>query len=485
MKAARHALIAAIIAAPAAHAVYLNPDGLGQGLIFPYYTVQSAGGNAFNTYVSIANRTSDSKVARLRFREGRNGKSVLELDVFLAPHDMWTAAVVPSATASSAPARLVTAAMSCTNPPLSSAGAEFDNDGYSGQLDDGAGTGLERTREGFFEAIEMATLTGASAAAIAPNANGTPANCGAVAGDSVALNTAAPSGGLSGTLTLINVANGMDFGLNADALAELSTRSMYRPRSDPTPVDFNSQEIDAVSHVVANGNYYRASWPRPVDAVSAVLMRAEWGGELVLDPVTLSQTDMVVTFPTRQNYVTTSSAVPPFSRPFQWFPLCAQRGAGEPIVLAAWNRESAPALAYPPSFDGVPPPGPPPTICPAASIMSLSPAGVPSASQSRVLGSTNLMLGGTTNSLLPSAFVNGSVSLSPSSGFIFQSQSTSTRTNLATGAVTMGPQAYAGLPVTGFWARTFQNGLLNCAGATCQGNYGSAFPLTYRRSVSP
>jgi hypothetical protein len=29
--------------------------------------------------------------------------------------------------------------------------------------------------------------------------------------------------------------------------------------------------------------------------------------------------------------------------------------------------------------------------------------------------------------------------------------------------------------------RTFQNGLLNCAGTTCQGNYGGSFPHTSER----
>ena len=40
-----------------AHAVYEDPNGLGQALIFPYYTVQSAGGNSYNTYISVVNTT--------------------------------------------------------------------------------------------------------------------------------------------------------------------------------------------------------------------------------------------------------------------------------------------------------------------------------------------------------------------------------------------------------------------------------------------
>ena len=58
-----------------AGAVSLNPDGLGQALIYPYYTVRSVeGGNALNTYVSVVNHTSDAKAVRVRGREGRAAK---------------------------------------------------------------------------------------------------------------------------------------------------------------------------------------------------------------------------------------------------------------------------------------------------------------------------------------------------------------------------------------------------------------------------
>jgi hypothetical protein len=50
--------------------------------------------------------------------------------------------------------------------------------------------------------------------------------------------------------------------------------------------------------------------------------------------------------------------------------------------------------------------------------------------------------------------------------------------------VSLGAHVLSGLPVVGFMARTFEFGALNCGGATCQGNYGSAFPFKYRRSVA-
>ena len=74
----RYALFAfVLVAAFDATAVSLNQDGLGQGLIYPYYTVRSTEGtNAFNTYLSVVNHTSDAKAVRVRILAsvvGRDG----------------------------------------------------------------------------------------------------------------------------------------------------------------------------------------------------------------------------------------------------------------------------------------------------------------------------------------------------------------------------------------------------------------------------
>jgi hypothetical protein len=483
----RNSLLGAIAslllaAPPGAGAVYLNPDGQGQALIYPYYSVQGVNGNPLNTYITLSNHTNDSKVARVRFREGRNAVEVLSFDVYLGQNDTWTAAVVPASADPSAPAKLITADLSCTNPPIPAGGVVFNNFLYTSPGDDGAGTGLERTREGYVEVIEMARVTGFTAASIGHGSN---TNCANAQGSLPSLFLDTPSGGLSGTLTVINVANGMDFSVNADALAELSTRSLYRPLSDSQAVDFNAPEIDPVSHVIANGFYYRSVWSRPVDAVSAVFMRSAWMGEVVLDSATQSRTDVVSVFPTRRSYVTTASAAAPFSRPFAWFPQCGlQTGgaAGEPMTMTIANRESA-VLIPPPADFPEPPARPPTTICPAVAVVSIANSAVSPSDRSRALGSANLAIGGMV--LLPSTFQNGWLSLEGGTLLPLSSLESSTRVQLSTGGVIAGRHSYRGLPVTGFSVRTFENGTLSCNGAACQGNYGSAFPLTYRRNITP
>ena len=73
-------LTAAIIAANgslgvsgAANAVHLNPDGLRQVRLYPYYT---------------------TKEVKVRFLEGKNSREVIDFNLFLSPQDVWTGAIV-------------------------------------------------------------------------------------------------------------------------------------------------------------------------------------------------------------------------------------------------------------------------------------------------------------------------------------------------------------------------------------------------------
>ncbi|HST27451.1 MAG TPA: hypothetical protein VLK26_03685, partial [Rudaea sp.] len=65
-----------------AHAVYLNARGMGQVLLYPYYTVNAHQ----NTLISVANATDTGKVVHVRFREGYNGRDVLDFDVYLSAY---------------------------------------------------------------------------------------------------------------------------------------------------------------------------------------------------------------------------------------------------------------------------------------------------------------------------------------------------------------------------------------------------------------
>src|SRR5688500_4965089 len=134
------------------NAVNLNPDGLGQVLIYPYYTVN--GGN--NTLISVVNTTDEVKAVKVRFLESLNSREVLDFNLYLSPFDVWTAAVTQAA--AGGPARIVTTDRSCTVPAIPAPGENFRNFAYTGSFqDDGVDT-LDRTRDGHIEMIEMGVV---------------------------------------------------------------------------------------------------------------------------------------------------------------------------------------------------------------------------------------------------------------------------------------------------------------------------------------
>ena len=481
------AAVAGLALSAASHAISLNPEGVGQALIFPYYTANSSGGNAFNTYLSVVNHGTDAKALRVRFREGRNGRETLAFNLYLSPRDVWTGAVVPADSGT----RLLSTDVSCTDPPLQAqAGAApflpFTTANFSAD-GDGAGTDPQRSREGFVEILEMAVLTGSSAAGVTHGAAGPPVNCGAMIGNA-APTVARPTGGLSGTLTLINVNSGLDFTVNAEALADLASQPYFRLPNDAYP-DFNAGEIDAVSEVAANGSVFRSRWSRPVDAVSAVLMRAEWLAEYVLDTGTLSLTDLVLTFPTRHFYTAPASVQAPFTMPAAWSFDCGgpvmETVTGDPrgLTIEFQNREARWARNPDATFGFAPPH---PLVCATSAVLPVRNVAShmpPTPRPTGVLGSeTGGMSGAAVR--VTSSFNSGWLKLIAPFNATMTSLSNSTRWT-ASGATLPGAHRLGGQPVVGFAVRTFRNGTLSCSGAMCQGNYGGAFPLKYVRSIAP
>ena len=97
-----------------AQPVSLNPEGIGQVLIYPYYTTRAG----WTTLLSIVNNdAANGKAIKLRFLEGKNGAPVASLNVFLAADDVWTGAVV-AGSSEDQPAMLVSNDGSCTWPNL-------------------------------------------------------------------------------------------------------------------------------------------------------------------------------------------------------------------------------------------------------------------------------------------------------------------------------------------------------------------------------
>lgn len=503
----RKALFTAVVAglgvAGSAEAVYMSPNRTGQVLVYPYYTVQSSGGNNWNTYISVVNTTSVAKAVKVRILEGKTSAEVLDFNLFLSPNDVWTAAIVPVDATANSPGKIITADRSCTRPlgNLQTTGEVFRNFQYVNAPDNLPGTGLERTREGYIEMLEMGILTGATATAVTHNAAGVPNNCGVVQAAGFTATPADignPQGGLMGTGTLINVNSGRDAGYKADALDAWRDSDFYTDSGFVFPNLADAEPFQSLvirsGDLDANGastlvTAYRSDWADSLPAtagaraVAAVFMHNAVMNEYILDNASASLTDWVVTQPLKNQFVNATTAVPPYSN------LLTASGACELIGFTYFNREEASAVAAGSDFSPLPPQGAANSMCWESTVLSIRNPGAPhnpaDSTASTVLGSRNL-----TNVNVTSGFQNGWGILrftSPNATTGMTSLPTSQRVALAPvmGAAALGAHTFQGLPVTGFMVRTFANGGLTCDGAACQGNYGAAFTHSYRTTISP
>jgi len=462
-----------------AQAVNINPDNLGQVLIYPYYTVR----NGFDTYLSVVNTNNETKAVKVRFLEGKNSREVLDFNLYLSPYDVWTGAIV----ATSDGAKLVTADKSCTTPAIPAGGQAFVNYAYTGAANVGGTTGtdgesgtLDRTREGYFEIIEMGIVTNPTLTAyIKHNSAGVPANCGAIQGTDFSadndatggVDTIAPTSGLSGTASLINVNGGADYGYDPVAIDNFAT--LGNIWNSPGSIHPNLNDGDNVTSNVfltTSATVVSDPWATSVDAVSAVLQRAAVMNEYVLDTGSMSGTDWVVTFPTKWAYVAADngaagnpSPAVPFARPFTssfW-----AGGACEPVSLGYYDREEAFVNSV--LFSPAPPSGN--TLCWEANVITFN--------NSSLLGSTNV-----TN--FPVNYQNGwarmdiYTTVAPYSGHYLDNYVD------GTGSSTDGTRYYRGLPTVGFMLQDFVNGTLTVNGQAVMSTYGGNFLHKYTRIIN-
>ena len=327
-------LSAGMLCTQIASAMTLNVHGTGQVLLFPYFTVN----RHQQTLISVSNLTGAAKVARVRFREAYDGRDVLDFNVFLGPQSTWTSVLfsLDDAGLSGAGAAILLNDTSCTYPPFSSGNKLADgrlyqpflNFQYTGIDVDTGPTDDMRTREGYFEIIEMAELTGATRSAITP-VNGIPPGCASVAtGDVPTTDLLPPTGGLSGSEAIVDVPIGTFYATNATALDGVYNNAMYTVPTSSRP-DLSDASVSANGFVTAyvpiNGSFATLNYPpaQAIDAASAVLAASEIITDYDVSSSEGAQTDWVITFPTKHFYVDplvvanrSLGAIPPFSELF-------------------------------------------------------------------------------------------------------------------------------------------------------------------------
>jgi len=471
-----------------AQAVHINQDGLGQALVYPYYTVRnSPSGNAYVTALSVVNTTASAKAVKVRFLEGKNSREVLDFNLFLSQYDVWTAGIVQAGVG----AGVFTTDNSCTTPAVSRSGSTptlFRNGAYVG---DNGGDTLDRTNEGYFEILEMGTILGGSSleAAVthsqnlsAPNAS-KPTCANLPVSDSFPSALTSPSGGLMGTTSLINVNDGTDMSYDAIALDGWSSAVNWSGPGTTTPR--LSDTVPPVSVVIDNsslgGRVVRTNWSlngtsAGRDAVSAIMMRSHVYNEYTVETTIKAATDWVVTMPTKRFYV--SSGTGAAARPFQ--SNFSSSGSCDAINLIYYDREEQ----SPGSIVDFSPTTPESkSLCWEANVLTFTGNGGTTAS-SHVLGSLNFA-----NVALNATWINGWADLSfPQSGVVHTLPAPLNSTTIidvtSTGApLTNQNVTYYGLPVVGFAVQSYSTTGLPGVSANVLSNYGGNFNHKYLRDI--
>jgi ribosomal protein S28E/S33 len=449
-----------------AQAVSVNPDGLGQVLIYPYYTVRDkVAGAPYASLLSVVNSTASAKAVKVRFLEGKNSREVLDFNLYLSRKDVWVAAIVPTASG----AGIYTPDKSCTTPAVSSSGTNptaFVNYAYVGSAADGADASLDRTREGYVEIIEMGNLLGGSDTEDeVTHISGVP-TC-VISGTQAALDTVAGSGGLFGGMTLINVQAGEDFAVDATALQGWSTIPQWASPGDVNPT---LTFVNPKTSVVTSGNTtWVTNWSAQaaVDPVSAVLMHNNVYNEFALETVTKSGTDWIVTMPTKRFYITTgpgNSTGRLFQRNFN-----GNSGSCDDVVITQYDREER-TVSTPGSFSP-PPPTLTDAICWEANVVTFNNTNV-FASTNKANISTGYQTGWVSMNFTGASVPAGKHQLV---GGISTIITVDPVTATAVSTVGTTPTTFNGLPVIGFSAITFNNGTLTSGTSLIQSNYGGSF----------
>lgn len=480
-------------AVSSAQAVNLAADGLGDVLLFPYYTVR----NDWNTLIHITNTSSVATVAvKVRFQEAWNTRDVLDFILVLSPNDVWTGYVAETA----AGPRLKKSSDedSCTSPIMSGGGFTF--------LEKIEDADVDRAREGHVTIIEMGHALAGTAIDAAAKAK----NCAAIDTafrraniDATSNQFGEPINSLKGQFSLVQVNSGLAMGGDPVTLANffsptvnyatnagidgavgaalggfaanfgvtnLIAAQQYPDFLLPTLNDANPPASLVQDDIQLGAQRTRVdTWnpARSVDAVSAVLMRSNVINEWSINPDLGVESYWVVSFPTKFHYVDTNAqpttaeiaqigagrpayvgGPSPFSATFGASRSC------DPVVFNLWDRSEGGVITDGTSVSPAPPQQPS-SICNEVNVLTFS-------SEANVLASKvaqSVDIGRLTSGQ-PFGWLN--VALPNGAG------------NRLTGSA----NTYVGLPVTGFtlWSRDF---------GVAANNYGHLVDHAFRRTITP
>jgi hypothetical protein len=430
------------VAGMANAAQYVNPEGHGQVLIYPYYSVN----NDLNTLYSVVNTTADTKAVKVRFLEGENSLEVLDFNVYLSAYDVWTGGLVPSTSTIAGhvgepSATHITADTSCA-PFLVKAGQEFlpftiDQDNAAGN------TSMRRATDGHFEILEMATFNGPTIGYADHGGTGVPGNCGAIQADwdnNAVYDTGDEdlvTGGLFGSASIINVDQGIAMTYDAIAIDEFWAGAVGA-HSEPGSLLPSLAQGDIEATVFQNGAAVSSTFSSGAEAVSALFTKQAIYNEYALDTIVNGKTEWVITFPTKNFHVDNPVAVPPFVNTWNGLTSCHE------FSLTMWDREEQEETVSNGGVSPRPPAGANPSLCKEANVVEFVLPGGVSGAESSIMGSDNLV-----------SVTTPAVAHATENGWARMEFNNDNGTDYVTTA--LAGADYVGLPVVGFAAQQFTN----------------------------
>jgi hypothetical protein len=276
-----------------------------------------------------------------------------------------------------------------------------------------------------------------------------------------------PTGGITGSATIINVAGGSDFSFDpvvmdnwADPVAVGDFLHAYPGNESPALGDGL-----VVSNVFEAGNAVLTNtWANGWDAVSSVLMRDRVMNEFTVEAALAAGTDFIVTFPTKHHYVPTGTpdnGIDNVTPPFQADREFAATGACQTVSLTPYDREEQTPGGPSGGVDFSPRPIGTPTensLCWEVNVVTFN--------------GTNVF--GSANSLnIPVDYENGWLDMSFTSSRLLTSTGSATN-----GAADVAGDDFAGLPVIGVAAQNYVNGDVGGVLSNYGGSFGHKFETT-------
>lgn len=259
-------------------AVYLNSDGTGQVLLFPYFNAQPG----YVTNINLVNSTDQTKAIKVRIREGKNSNDVLNFNLYMPPADSWSGSLrMGENSEGEQVGTLVSRDRSCTIPETYTASCDGDckiEQPFEGFKLIDAALNAADVREGYVEVIEMGVVSDASVQDAVSQRFTMPKDCADVAKawedgrftsgyGAAATGLEAPSGGLFGSSAIVNVAKGTAFPVTPVALDHYSTQAQhYHPM----------KESEYLMPSLASGNVMQSSMTVKKPSGESELVVTQW-----------------------------------------------------------------------------------------------------------------------------------------------------------------------------------------------------------------